>query len=196
MRAGLKEVIARIDGADVAGEATDGFEAIALGRQIRPDLMTLDAGMPRSRGMEVYGELRRWSPDTRIAVVTGFTSARTLSEWIDVGVDGLFLKSCEPDEMLRGFQTILSGKRFIAKEVSGILDGETEIQVLTTRERQVLHLIAQGCSNGAIAERLSISPKTVDNHRTRLMAKLGVHSVAELLAFALREGLLDQSTQL
>ncbi|WP_085880647.1 LuxR C-terminal-related transcriptional regulator [Antarctobacter heliothermus] len=196
VRSGLKDIISRIDGAEIAGEAADGFEAIALGRQIRPDLMTLDAGMPRSRGMEVYGEVRRWSPDTRIAVVTGFTSARTLSEWIDAGVDGLFLKSCDPDVMHRGLEAILRGGRFIARDVAGILEGEAEIQVLTARERQVLHLIAQGCSNAAIAERLSISAKTVDNHRTRLMAKLGVHSVAELLAFALREGLLDQSAQL
>jgi DNA-binding NarL/FixJ family response regulator len=152
--------------------------------------------MPLSRGIEVYGEVRRWSPDTRVAVVTGFSSVRSLADWVAAGVDGVFLKSCPPDEMAQGFRLILGGETYISREVLARLDGQDEAAELSLRERQVLHLIAEGCSNVAIAERLGISAKTVDNHRTRLMAKLGVHSVAQLLAYALKEGLLDQSTQL
>lgn len=196
VRAGLKEILSGLRlPVEVVGEAENGIEAIALTKSLRPNLLLLDAGMPLSRGMEVYGEVRRWSPDTRIAVVTGFTAEASLAEWISAGADGVFLKSCTPDEMGRGFAMVLEGEPFVADAVLSILERAEEREALTLRERQVLHLIAQGCANAAIAERLSISPKTVDNHRTRLMAKLGVHSTAQLLALALKEGLLDHGTQ-
>lgn len=196
VRAGLKEILAGlVPPVTVVGEAENGVEAIALGKSLQPGLLLLDAGMPLSRGMEVYGEVRRWSPDTRIAVVTGFTAARGLADWIAAGADGVFLKTCPPDEMVKGFGLILSGERYVSKEVLRILETAEERDTLTLRERQVLHLIAQGCANAAIAERLSISPKTVDNHRTRMMAKLQVHSTAQLLALALKEGLLDHTAQ-
>ena len=197
VRNGLKDIIAAIPGfeAAVVGEAENGFEAISVTKTTRPDLLLLDAGMPLSRGMEVFGEVRRWSPDTSVAVVTGFTSARSLSDWIAAGVDGLFVKSCPPEEVIRGFGLLLSGERYIADEVVRILEHEDDKSDISLRERQVLHLIAEGCSNAAIAERLGISAKTVDNHRTRMMAKLNVHSVAQLLAYALKEGLLDTFKQ-
>ena len=165
-------------------------------KELQPDMLTLDAGMPLARGMQVFGEVRRWCPDTRIAVITGFTSVGHLADWVAADVDGLFLKTCPPEEITRGLQIILEGGGYISKAILTILDDKSELEALTSRERQILHLIAEGCSNAEIAERLSISPKTVDNHRTRLMAKLNVHSVAQLLALALKEGLLDQSQQL
>lgn len=212
VRSGLKDVLLRLGGAagstggsdagqrgvEVVGEATNGIEAISLGKTLRPDLMLLDAGMPLARGMEVFGEVRRWSPDTRIAVVTGFTAAHVLADWIAAGVDGLFLKTCSGEEMAHGFALVLRGEGYIAREVLEVLERAEaqEVEALTLRERQVLHLIAEGCSNAAIAERLSISVKTVDNHRTRMMAKLKVHSVAQLLSYALKAGLLDADQQL
>jgi DNA-binding NarL/FixJ family response regulator len=198
VRRGLKEILQGLTdpAVEIVGEAENGLEAIARAKQTQPDLMLLDAGMPLSRGMEVFGEVRRWSPDTKIAVVTGFNAAASLADWVSAGVDGLFLKSCPPEEMARGFALVLGGERYIAKEVVNRLNLAETRDSLSLRERQVLHLIAEGCANADIAERLSISPKTVDNHRTRLMAKLKVHSTAQLLALALKEGLLDSSTQL
>lgn len=197
VRGGLKSIVLGLDGfsVDVVGEAENGIEAISITKTTQPDLLLLDAGMPLSRGMEVFGEVRRWSPDTKVAVVTGFTSAGSLADWIGAGVDGLFLKSCPPDEMAHGFSLLLHGQGYVSKEVLQILERDDETSELSLRERQVLHLLAQGCSNAAIAERLSISAKTVDNHRTRMMAKLNVHSIAQLLAYALKEGLLDVSSQ-
>lgn len=196
VRAGLKDILAKLAvSVEVVDEAENGIEAIAAAKSKQPDLLLLDAGMPLSRGMEVYGEVRRWSPETRVAVVTGFTSARTLADWISAGADGVFLKTCPTEEMVAGFDLVLRGERYVAPAVIKILEQDAPREELTLREQQVLHLIAQGCSNAAIAARLSISPKTVDNHRTRMMAKLQVHSTAQLLGLALKEGLLDHNSQ-
>lgn len=196
VRNALRTILESIDGVQIVGEAENGLEAIALAKTAHPALLTLDMAMPLARGMEVFGEARRWSPDTKIAVVTGLTASGLMADWVSAGVDGLFLKTCPPAEMRHGFELLLNGGGYYSKAVLASLRGQPRTAELTQRERQILHLIAEGCSNDNIAERLSISPKTVDNHRTRLMAKLNVHSVAQLLAFALKEGLLDQSGQL
>ena len=192
----MREVLDGIDDVTIIGEAENGLEAITLAKTLRPTLMTLDSGMPLARGMEVFGETRRWTPETKIAVVTGFTGVGQLADWVAAGVDGLFLKSCPPEEMQTGFTLLLEGGSYFSKAVMATLKDGADRQPLTLRERQILHLIAEGCAYAEIAERLSIRPKTVDNHRTRMMAKLNVHSVAQLLALALKEGLLDQSQQL
>lgn len=196
VRGALKDLIADIDGAEIVGETDNGLEAITLVRLHRPDLLTLDSAMPLAKGIEVYGEVRRWSPDTRIVVITGFAAVGHLADWIDAGVDGLFLKTCGTDELRKGLELVLSGGAFVSSAVMGKLESHEADASLTTRERQILHLIAAGYSNNEIAERLSISPKTVDNHRTRMMAKLNVHSLAQLLSYALKEGLLDTNTQI
>ncbi|MGF1454870.1 MAG: LuxR C-terminal-related transcriptional regulator [Alphaproteobacteria bacterium] len=196
VRNALRAVFDTIEGVEVVGEAADGVEAIALGKSKQPDLMTLDSAMPLANGLEAFVELRRWSPGTRFAVVTGFTGLGELSQWAGAGVDGLFLKTCPPSEMAHGFTVLLRGESYFSKAVITALEGASETAALTLRERQILHLIAAGRSNKEISEKLSISAKTVDNHRTRMMAKLNVHSIAQLIAHALKEGLLDHNTQL
>ena len=196
VRNALREILKGLGNVEIVGEAENGLEAISMTRETRPSLLTLDAGMPLSRGMEVFGEVRRWSPETRVAVVTGFTGVGSLADWVAADVDGLFLKTCPPEEMGEGIELILNDGSYVSKAVLQKLRDAPDTDDLTQRERQVLHMIASGNSNAEIAERLSISAKTVDNHRTRMMAKLGVHSVAQLLAHALKEGLLDQSSQL
>lgn len=196
VRDGLRAILESIGEVEIVGEAENGLEAISLAKEKQPSLLTLDAAMPLARGMEVFVEVRRWSPKTRIIVVTGFTAKGHLADWIAADVDGLFLKSCKPDEMRHGFELVLNGGAYVSKSVLAILEQESEVPSLTSRERQVLHLIAEGSNNGEIAERLSVSAKTVDNHRTNMMAKLDVHSIAQLIAYALKEGILDQSQQL
>jgi DNA-binding NarL/FixJ family response regulator len=196
VRHGTRQILENLPDIDIVAEAENGLETIALVKQHSPDMLVLDAAMPLARGIEVYAEVRRWSPDTSILLLTGFTSLNLLSDWVSAGVDGILLKSCRPDEMREGFLTVLNGARYIAKEVKGQLDRENDTPVLTAREQEVLALIATGHLNVNIAERLSISPKTVEKHRGSLIQKLGVHNVAELMVYALREGLLDEHKQL
>lgn len=196
LRRGIRQILEEVTGISIVGEAEDGLRAISLVRQLQPTLLTLDIAMPLAQGIEIYGEVRRWSPDTKVIVFTGMTSVGLLSDLITSGVDGLFMKRSDPEQMRDAIPVILNGGKVIAPDVLELLE-QTEVpNVLTTRERQIVSLIASGATNREIAERLGVSHKTIDNHRTNIMRKLDVHSVAELLSYALREGLLDASQQL
>lgn len=195
-RRGLAAILASLGDVDIVAEADNGIVAIAMVKQHRPDLLLLDAAMPLARGIEVFAEVRRWSPATRVIVVTGFTGAALLADWLAAGVDGLMLKSCSDADLRTGFAAVLAGGNYVAAEVAERIAKDGERSALTAREREVLALIATGHMNVAIAERLSISAKTVEKHRASLMAKLGVHSVSGLLVHALQEGLLDEHRQL
>lgn len=196
VRQAVISIIGDIPNSSIAAQASNGMEAIAAARKHQPDLLVLDAAMPFAKGVEVFAEVRRWCPKTRIVALTGFTSVNLLAEWIDLGVDGLMLKGCDPDDIRRGFELVLAGHKYVAPEAKEILGQAASGIGLSTREREVLSLIGGGFSNAAIAERLGISIKTVEKHRGSLMAKLDVHSVAELLSYALREGYLDVHKQL
>ncbi|WP_162789576.1 response regulator transcription factor [Altererythrobacter sp. ZODW24] len=196
VRRSLAEILRDVGNVEVVAEAANGIETIALVKEHQPDLLLLDAAMPLARGVQVYGEARRWSPDTKIAVVTGFTAAGMLADWMTAGVDGLFLKSVPAEEMQRGFIQILAGGKFVAQEVADRLEAEPERETLTDREREVLALIAAGHQNNAIGDQLHISPKTVEKHRASLMAKLKVNSVSALMVHALKEGLLEEHRQI
>ena len=196
VRNALRQIVSTIPNATVIGEAANGLEAITLCKTLQPSLLTIDSAMPLAKGMEVYGEIRRWAPDTRVCLVTGITARGHLAEWIAAKVDGIAFKTCSTEDMHDCFSLLLEGGSHFSPAVLSVIEGLAPPADITLRERQVLHLLAEGCTNPEIAERLSISPKTVDNHRTRLMAKLKVHSLAQLLAHALKEGLLDHSAQL
>jgi DNA-binding NarL/FixJ family response regulator len=195
VRNGIREVLARIANLRIVAECRNGLEAIAAVKKHSPDLLVLDAAMPLARGVEVFADVRRWSPETRVALFTGFTSVGMLADWLSAGVDGLFLKSGPMEELQAGLVILLEGGNYVSRDVADMLEN-VALHDMTGREREVLALIASGHANTSIAERLHISPKTVEKHRASLMAKLGVHSVAELMVYALREGLLEDKKQL
>ena len=194
IRMGISQILTSA-GLTFAGEAENGLEAIAQVRGHQPTLLTLDIAMPYARGIEVFGEVRRWSPDTKIMVFSGLTSASLVRELDDAKADGIFLKSGDMAQFAQAVPRVLVGERIVLQDAKDMLSRASETPDLTMRERQVLSLLAQGLSNKDISARLGISAKTVDNHRTNLMAKLRAHSMAELLSFALREGFLDSSHQ-
>ncbi|WP_420395636.1 LuxR C-terminal-related transcriptional regulator [Nioella sp.] len=196
VRAGLRTALetpgmVETDGIAVVAEAGDGLQAISAVRQHRPHLLLLDVQMPHAGGLEVLLEARRWSPDTKIVILTGVMSVGKISELVSSGVDGLFSKGEDNTELYRQLPNILRGRRHIAESLVAMLEDAPDAPNLTARERQTLNLIVAGQSNKEIAETLGISAKTVDRHRTSLMQKLDVHSVAQLIAYALREGLID-----
>ncbi|MFZ5609349.1 MAG: response regulator [Pseudomonadota bacterium] len=196
VRAGLRAALGKLDMVQVIAEASHGLEAIGLAKEHQPDLLLLDVAMPFAKGIEVVSEVKRWSPETKIVIFTGFTSAGLLREVISANVEGVFLKGGDHEELLAAIPLILSGAHVIARDVEARIAHRSEDDALTGREMQILSMIASGLGNAEIAAALNISPKTVDNHRTNLMRKLGVHTVAQLMAYALREGLLDSAKQL
>lgn len=184
------------DGIAVLAEAANGIEAVAAVRHLRPHLVLLDVQMPFAGGVEVALEVRRWSPQTRIVVLTGITAPGKLAELIEVGVDGLFSKATDNAGLYAALPKILRGGRVIAPEIVAAIEAAPEQSLLSSRERQVLNLIVMGQSNKEISAVLGISIKTVDRHRTNLMQKLDVHSVAQLISLALRQGLIDPAPEL
>lgn len=196
VRGGMRRILEGMPGVTVLAEACNGLEAIALVKKHRPDLLVLDAAMPHAKGIEVLADARRWSPETRIILFTGFTAAGIFNDWLAAGVDGILLKTCREEEITDAVTAVLEGGNYLARQVAEICAAASETRTLTPRELEVLSLIATGHQTSRIAERLFISPKTVEKHRTSLMAKLNVTSLAGLLAYALREGLLDQERQL
>ncbi len=190
IRQALRQILSDLE-ISVVAEAGDGLQAIAMVRAMQPDLLILDVAMPHARGIEVFAEARRWSPDTKVLVLSGVTAAGVFEGFVAAGAEGIFLKSGDMSELATAIPAILEGKTVVGQEVTALLDEEETPDSLTLREREVLSMISNGLTNRQIAERLGVSIKTVDNHRTNLMRKVDAHSIADLFAYAMRKGLLD-----
>ena len=150
----------------------------------RPDLAVLDYAMPGANGLEAHIEIRRWSPATRCAILTGQTRPEVLAPLVEQGVDGILHKSLAVPELVAALRRIARGARILPS--SG-----PEAVGLTPREFEVLCRVADGLSVRDIAQALSLSPKTIETHKASLMRKLGVNSSAALIVAAVRRGLLD-----
>lgn len=188
---GMGAALGAMAGFQVVATAANGIEAIAMIRKHRPACAVLDLSMPGANGLEVFLEARRWSPETRIAIVTGNTQPAIFAQLVEAGVEGIFLKNSPPEKICASLSRIAAGARVIAPEVSSLMGEAGQGEDLTAREIEVLHGIARGQSNREIAEVLGLSPKTVDSHRTSLMRKMAVNSTASLLVAAMRRGLID-----
>lgn len=175
----------------IAGIAANGIDAIAMIRALKPDCAILDLSMPGANGMEVFLECRRWSPETRVVVVTGNHLPGVMQELAEAGVHGLFMKNDAADALIAGILAVASGETRISPSVAAAIADTAAREKLTARELEILHGVARGLSNAQMAERLAISAKTIDSHRTSLMRKMGVHSSAALLVRAIRLGLID-----
>lgn len=191
MLSGVRAMLEASGKVAVVATAADGLAAIAAVSREKPDLAILDLAMPHANGMEAYLEARRWSPDTRFVLFSGALTPAAAAALAEEGVSGLFLKTGDPEELIRALPRIMMGGQVFSAAAQGLMEQAAAAEGLTARELQMLQAVARGATNAQAAETLGISPKTVDKHRTNLMRKLGAHSTAELVMTGVRLGLLQ-----
>jgi len=202
-REGLKLVLSQKPEFKIVGEANDGLELLGMLKHgLPPDLIILDISMPRLRGIEAIREIRAISEKIRIMVLTMHKDERLLCEAFVAGADGYLLKENVTNELFSALESVLSGQGHISSLMSNELKGawinlfrQQKVVMpddnLSTREKQVLKLVAEGASNKEIAEQLNISVRTVDHHRASLIEKLNLKSTAELIRYAISKAYIE-----
>jgi two-component system response regulator NreC len=196
VRQGLKTILDR-EGFDIVGEASDGGEAVSRAIELQPDLVVLDIGMPVMTGIEAASEIRKSVPSAKLILLTVHTENRYILEALRSGVRGYVLKSRASGELVEAIREILNGRMYLSPGISQTVveaylqQNAGESESLTRRELQVLQLVAEGKTTREIAASLSVSVKTADSHRSNIMHKLNMHSVADLVRYAIRRGLVQ-----
>ena len=200
VRQGLVRILLDDGSCDVVAEAADGLEAVEKALATRPDVAILDVSMPRLSGVEAVRRIRKQLPATRILALTVHDEEEYVVHMVRAGAAGYLIKDSAATELLQAVRTLHAGEGYFGPQAARVLaehyrhsDRETvdPYGTLTPRERVVFHLVIEGRTTKEVARELGISVKTADNHRSRLMAKLGVHNTAELVRYAARKGLLD-----
>jgi len=203
-REGLKSLIARNPSFEVVGEAGNGREGLKLAKDLKPDLVVMDISLPDKSGIKVTHNIRSLLAETRVMVVSVHSKIDYITEAFRAGATGYVAKESATDRLLQGLETVSRGEYFldsslshkVVKKLMESPEKETKItdaryERLTSREQQVMRLLAEGLSTKEIAKKLFISPKTVENHRANIMNKLDLHSTIELVRYAVRLGLID-----
>lgn len=206
-RRGIRAMLESHPGWEVCGEAKDGREAVELASRADPDLVLLDIGMPNLNGLEAARQILAVSPDIAILILTMHDSDQVVREVLRAGARGFLLKSDAGRDLVAAVEALQLQRTFFTTRVSQmVLDGfldrdnrpahadrsqDDSDDVLTGREREVIQLLAEGKTSKEVAVTLNLSVKTAETHRTNLMRKLGLHSVADLTRYAVRNGIVQ-----
>jgi len=203
-RKGIRSLLENRPGWDVCGEAKDGREAVERAADLKPDIVLLDIGMPNLNGLEAARQILSASPNIAILILTMHDSDQTIREVLRAGARGFLLKSDAGTDLMEAVEALQTQRTYFNNRVSQmVLDGyldrevpdrrgsDTANDVLTTREREVIQLLAEGKTSKEVAVTLNLSVKTAETHRTNLMRKLGLHSVADLTRYAVRNGIVQ-----
>jgi len=205
LRAGLKALLNAQADIEVVGEAATGEEAVRVAQEIQPDIVLMDVSMGEAGGVAATRQVLRVCPMTRVLMLTMHDDAAYVQQALDAGAAGYVLKRAADSELLAAIRAVQRGETFLYPAVAKVLvddylrmkkSGETVAaqapDPLTAREREVLTQIAQGYSNHEIAERLTVSVKTIETHKARIQEKLGLRTRAELVRYAMQKGLMGQ----
>ncbi len=198
LRVGVRGMLSSEPDWEVCAEAENGLRALALAVVLKPDLAVLDVSMPGLNGIDVTRRIHRLLPKTGILVLTMYQAENMVADALDAGALGYVLKSDPLDVLVAAVQHVLAGRQYVSPQVHFEPKGTAVTSIasrlknrLTLREREVLQLLSEGRGNKEIGSQLGISPKTAETHRARLMTKLGVHSVASLVRYAVRHRIIE-----
>jgi DNA-binding NarL/FixJ family response regulator len=201
VRHGIRTLIAEHPGWEVCGEAVDGRDAVEKARALRPDLALLDVGMPNLNGLDAARQILAFAPRTRVLILTMHESEQVVREVLEVGARGFLLKSDAARDLVSAVEALQRRTTFFTSSVAemvlngylnrGIDERKPLKDRLTPREREVVQLLAEGKSSKEVAVALDLSVKTAETHRTNLMRKLDLHSVADLVRYAVRNNIVQ-----
>lgn len=197
VRNGFRMILAAQWDMEVVGEASNGREAVDKAIDLQPDLVVMDVTMPELNGIEAARQITKAVPKARILALSMQKDSVYVREMLRAGAKGYLLKDCDEQDLLAAVRAVALGKGWLSPEVSdSVLDDYRKhvtnpIDLLSPREREVLQLIAESKTNKEIATALGLSVYTVEAHRGRIMEKLNLHSIGELVRFAVRNGLID-----
>ncbi len=204
LRDGIKRIIEESQDLRIVAEASDGFELLRVLKQYDVDMVLLDISMPGLRGIEAAREIKISHPDIKVLILTMHKKKEYVRHAFSAGADGYLLKEATGDELFDAIGAIRNGENYVSnafsKELTSELiqlyrsGGKLKAEVLTHREKEVLKLIAEGKSSKEIADLLFISIYTVNNHRAKIIKKLGLKKTADLVRYAIREGYVQNST--
>lgn len=200
VRDGLRLLLTAETDLSVIGEATNGREAVQQVERLQPDVVVMDIGMPELNGIDATLQIRAASPPTQVVILSMHASAEHIVRALQAGALGYLLKESAGREVVAAVRSVHAGRRYVSAQISAtMIDGylaqmsdpqqRSPLASLSRREREVLQLVAEGHSSADIGRRLSLSPKTVETYRSRLMHKLGLEDIPSLVKFAVHHGL-------
>ncbi len=202
MRTGLRALLERQPNLEVVGESENGRETVALAASLRPDVVVMDVGMPVLNGIEATQTIVTQNPTVAVVILSMHADESYVMRALKAGARGYLLKDSAAADLIGAIQAISQGKSFFSPKVSRIL-AEDYVRVLkqkgavdtydllTSREREILQLLAEGKTNKEVATALNISPYTVETHRSHILQKLNLHNSAELVLYAVRKGIIS-----
>jgi two-component system response regulator NreC len=206
VRQGLRALLEAEPDLQVIGEAADGLETVRLVVNLRPDILVLDLMMGGISGLEVARQVSKRSPKTGVVILSMYSNEAYVLEALKAGAKAYVLKESTAGELVKAVRTAATGHRYLSSSLSErAIEAYVEkskdtvldpYDTLTTREREVLHLAAQGCTNADMATRLYISRRTVEVHRANVIRKLGLRTQAQLVSYAIRRGILPPDSDL
>ena len=202
IRAGLRMVVVSQPDFTVVGEASDGREAVALAEQLKPDVVVMDIGMPSLNGIEACRQIHDSLPGSQVIMLSMHSDEGYVLRALKAGAKGYMLKDSAEADLASAIRAVRAGKSFFSPAVSKILledymrklkrtGAEDSFDLLSPREREVLQLVAEGKSSKEVANLLSLSVYTVETHRAKLMQKLNLHNIPELILYAVRKGVIS-----